>query len=67
MLALMLDPRFKGLKYIIDKVEVVKAKEIVQSYDIAILLPFLVKVHKTLNPLGMPTLAHVPKSSSLPF
>ena len=33
MLSLMLDPRFKGLEYVIDYVGVAKAKQVVEEYD----------------------------------
>ncbi|KAG0573230.1 hypothetical protein KC19_VG160100 [Ceratodon purpureus] len=67
MLALMLDPRFKGLECIIEYIGVAKAKEIVQSYDKAVLIPFLIKVHKVLNPGGIPAPAPAPRSSNVLF
>lgn len=67
MLALMLDPRFKGLECIIEYIGVAKAKEIVQSYDTAVLIPFLIKVHKSLNPGGIPAPAPAPRSSNVLF
>jgi hypothetical protein len=65
MLALMLDPRFKGLEYVIDYVGVAKAKQVVQEYDKKVLIPYLVKVHKFLNLGGSPatTLEPVPSNN----
>jgi hypothetical protein len=64
MLSLMLDPRFKGLEYVIDYVGVAKAKQVVEEYDKKILIPYLVKVHKFMNPGGSPTttLDHAPSN-----
>ena len=64
MLSLMLDPRFKGLEYVIQYVGVAVAKQVVEDYDRKILIPYLVKVHKFLNPGDSPatTLDHAPSN-----
>ena len=64
MLSVMLDPRFKGLEYVIDYVGVAQAKQVVEEYDKKILIPYLVKVHKFMNPGGSPTttLDHAPSN-----
>ena len=64
MLSLMLDPRFKGLEYVIQYVGVAAAKQVVEDYDRKILIPYLVKVHKFLNPGDSPatTLDHAPSN-----
>ena len=64
MLSLMLDPRFKGLEYVIQYMGVAAAKQVVEDYDRKILIPYLVKVHKFLNPGDSPatTLDHAPSN-----
>jgi hypothetical protein len=64
MLALMLDPQFKGLEYMLQYVGVAKAKQVVQEYDTKVLIPYLIKVHKFLNLGGAPSTAldHVPSN-----
>jgi hypothetical protein len=56
MLALMLDPRFKGLQCLSELVGKLPAQSLVQEYDNRVLLPLLVKVSQFLNP-------HVPSPS----
>jgi hypothetical protein len=67
MLSLMLDPRFKGLELVIQYVGVVAAKQVVEDYDRKILIPYLVKVHKFLNPGGSPAMQLDPAPSSILF
>ena len=50
MLALMLDPRYKGLHMTIDYVGREKAMHVVAQYDQLVLVPLLMKVSKLLNP-----------------
>ena len=67
MLSLMLDPRFKGLELVIQYVGVAAAKQVVEDYDRKILIPYLVKVHKFLNPGDSPATQLDPAPSSILF
>lgn len=55
MLALMLDLRFKSLDCIIQYVGVDRARAIVQEYDNKFLIPYLVRIHRGLNPAVVAT------------
>jgi hypothetical protein len=50
MLALMLDPHFKGLGLVIQYVCKEKVLEVANDYDIQVLFPLLVCAYKVLNP-----------------
>jgi hypothetical protein len=50
MLALMLDPRFKGLGLVIQYVGKEKTLKIASHYDTQVLFPLLVCAYKVLNP-----------------
>lgn len=65
MLALMLDPRFKGLELLQDYVGREVAKKVVDEYDTKVLVPMLVKVAVILSPtvVAQPTALIVPHVS----
>ncbi len=50
MLALMLDPRYKGLRLVIDNISKEWAFRIVGKYDREVLFLLLVYAYKVLNP-----------------
>jgi hypothetical protein len=50
MLAMMLDPRFKGLGLVIQYVGKDKALQVASDYDTQVLFLFLVCAYKVLNP-----------------
>ncbi len=61
MLAMMLDPRFKGLLFVIQYVGKERTLHIVGEYDYHVLFPFLTCAYKYLNPshvgVGAPSFA----------
>ena len=65
MLALMLDPRFKGLELLQDYVGREVAKKVVDEYDTKVLVPMLVKVAQILSPtvVAQPTAPIIPHVS----
>lgn len=68
MLALMLDPRFKGLEVLQNYVGREVAKKVVDEYDTKVLVPMLIKVAAVLSPapgahLAIPTITQVSPTS----
>jgi len=50
MLALMLDPHFKGLRLVIQYVDKERTVQVASNYDIQVLFPLLICVYNVLNP-----------------
>lgn len=65
MLALKLDPRFKGLGLLCDYVGAERVVDIVSGYDNLVLLPILMQCYKRLHPTAQSQELVIPVSHVL--